>query len=45
MSNPDDLSRFGLLGPDNREIDLGIKGDVEIVREDIDRHMDGALRD
>lgn len=37
--NTDDLSSFGLLGPDNREIDLGIKGDVEIVGEDIDRHV------
>src|ERR1700739_427210 len=35
----DDLIGLGLLGPDNREIDLGIKGDVEIVREDIDRHV------
>jgi hypothetical protein len=37
--NDDDLSRFGLLGPDNREIDLGLKGDVKIVRQDVDRHM------
>ena len=37
--NNDDLSRFGLLGPDHREIDLGIKGDVEIVREDINGHV------
>jgi hypothetical protein len=37
--NSDDLSRFGLLSPDDREIDLGIKGDVEIVREDVDRHV------
>ena len=41
----DDLSSFGLVSPDDRELDLGIKGDVEIVRKDIDRHIGSALRD
>ena len=34
-----DLGSFGLLSPDHREIDLGLKGDVEIIRQDVDRHM------
>ena len=37
--NGDELSSFGLLRPDNREVDLSIKGDVEIVREDVDGDM------
>lgn len=37
--NTDDLSSFGVLGPDDREIDLGLHGDVKIVRQDVDRPM------
>jgi len=37
--NTDNLSSFGLLGPDDREIDLGLHGDVKIVRQDVDRPM------
>ena len=29
--NTDNLSSFGLLGPDDREIDLGLHGDVNNV--------------
>ena len=35
----DDLSSFGLLGPDDREIDLGLHGDVKIIRQDLDHHV------
>jgi hypothetical protein len=38
-TDADDLSGFGLLGPDDREIDLGLHGDVKIIRQDVDRHM------
>ena len=37
--NTDDLGSLGLLRPHNREIDLGLKGDVEIIRQDVDGHM------
>ena len=33
------LSSFSLLSSDDREIDLGLLGDVEIIRQDVDRHM------
>ena len=34
-----DSGSLGLLSPDNRKIDLGLKGDVKIIRQDVDRHM------
>jgi len=37
--NADDLSSLRLLGPDDREIDLGLHGDVKIIRQDVYRHM------
>ena len=37
--NSDDSSSFRVVGPNNREIDLGLNGDVKIIRQDVDRHM------